>query len=78
MRERFCIIDNQNFIGLARRPVSLFGKAPTSRRQLDHTKSSPVYLCGGAASRMTAPRSSLRTRIANRSIPCRSGVFTDT
>lgn len=34
--------------------------------------------CGGTASRITAPRSSLSTRIANRSTPCRSGVFTDT
>ena len=36
-----------------------------------------AYCCGGAASRMTAPRSSVRTSRAKRWTGCRSGALTE-
>ena len=46
-------------------------------RQVSAARHRDDHRCGGATSRMAAPRSSLSTRTANRSIACRSGVFTE-
>ena len=56
---------------------ALPGRAGPRPGSLTRSGSSFAYCCGGAASRMTAPRSSLSTSTANRSTGCSSGVLTE-